>query len=232
MTKRVYKNADGVRVPSVTTVLSVINKPALQIWANNIGLEGIKMYEYVDDKADIGTLAHSICEFYLTKKLIEWGKYTKAQILQACACSKKFMEWVSYQNEFIPVACELELISNKYNYGGCIDMVAVLNGRLTLVDFKTCSAIWDEAKYQTCAYYALVNENFDYLKENSINPIPPKFKKVQDIVILRIGRNREEGFEYRPISSKKEGFNVFKNALNLYRSISEFKKIEKLTARI
>ena len=32
-----YKLADGTAVPGVTTVLSVLNKPALVKWANNLG---------------------------------------------------------------------------------------------------------------------------------------------------------------------------------------------------
>ena len=31
----VYKTADGIRVPGVTTVLGVLNKPALIKWAND-----------------------------------------------------------------------------------------------------------------------------------------------------------------------------------------------------
>lgn len=227
MAKRIYKNKDGKRVPSVTTILGVINKPALLNWANRIGLNGIEMKNYVDDKADIGTLAHAICEFSLVGTPIEWGKYTKEQILQACKCAKKFFEWKSYQNEFIPIASELELISEKYQYGGCCDLVAILNGRLTLVDFKTCSGVWDEAKFQTSAYKQLINENFEKLLEVAINPIPKKFKKIQDVVILRIGRDEEEGFEYYPVTEVKKGFNVFKSALKLYLGKNIFAKAEK-----
>ena len=36
-----YKLVDGTKVPSVTTVLGILNKPALVKWANNLGLQGI-----------------------------------------------------------------------------------------------------------------------------------------------------------------------------------------------
>lgn len=226
MTRRIYKNKEGKRVLSVTTILGIISKPALQFWANKIGLQGIKMTEYVDDKADIGTLAHSICEFYITGNKIEWEKYTKEQIMQACKCAKKFFEWLSYQYEFIPVASELELVSEKYQYGGCIDLLAILNGKLTLIDFKTCSAIWNEQKYQVSAYHNLLNENFEKVRELALNKIPDKYKKVTDVVILRIGRNEEEGFEYCPVTQIKKGFEVFKSALKLYTNIKDFEKIK------
>ena len=43
-----YKTAGGQRVPGVTTVLGVINKPALVPWANQLGLQGINSSTYVD----------------------------------------------------------------------------------------------------------------------------------------------------------------------------------------
>ena len=51
----VYKTKDGKRVPGVTTILGVINKPALVRWANNLGLQGIDSTNYVDATARCGT---------------------------------------------------------------------------------------------------------------------------------------------------------------------------------
>ena len=36
-----YKIEDGTIVPGVTTVVGILNKPALVPWANKLGLEGI-----------------------------------------------------------------------------------------------------------------------------------------------------------------------------------------------
>ena len=36
-----YKLADGTQVPGVTTITGQLNKPALIIWANRLGLQGI-----------------------------------------------------------------------------------------------------------------------------------------------------------------------------------------------
>ena len=227
---RVYKNAEGKRVPSVTTILGILAKPQLINWANRIGLEGINVKEFVDDKAEIGTLAHSICEFSIAGTPVEWKNYTKAQIIQACRCARKFFEWKSYQWEFIPIASELELVSEKYQFGGCCDLVAILNGRLTLIDFKTCSGVWDEAKFQTSAYKSLLNENFDKLRAAALNLLPKKYKSIQDVVILRIGRDENEGFEYYPVTPTKEGFQIFRAALKIYKERQNFQKMEKKNA--
>ena len=61
----IYKLANGKRVPGVTTVLGIINKPALVKWANNLGLQGIDSTTYVDGTAKIGTLAHEMIQEYL-----------------------------------------------------------------------------------------------------------------------------------------------------------------------
>jgi hypothetical protein len=61
----IYKLADDSRVPGCTTICGILDKPALLEWANRIGLQGIEMRRYVDDKADIGTLAHDMIEIGL-----------------------------------------------------------------------------------------------------------------------------------------------------------------------
>ena len=53
-----YVNAMGKRLPGVTTVIGVLNKPLLVPWANNLGLQGINVRDYVNDKADILSLIH------------------------------------------------------------------------------------------------------------------------------------------------------------------------------
>jgi len=52
----------GEIVPSVTTVLGVINKPWLVSWANNLGLEGVSSEDYVDRTAQQGTIAHMMIQ--------------------------------------------------------------------------------------------------------------------------------------------------------------------------
>ena len=63
----IYKLEDGTKVPGVTTVLGILNKPALVKWANNLGLQGIDSNKYRDEMADIGTLAHQMIVNYFNK---------------------------------------------------------------------------------------------------------------------------------------------------------------------
>ena len=65
----VYKTKDGKRVPGVTTILGVINKPALVRWANNLGLQGI------DSQRCSGTLEVAPTRYRNISVLIGIGIY-------------------------------------------------------------------------------------------------------------------------------------------------------------
>ena len=75
-----YKLASGTKVPGVTTVLSLLNKPALVKWANNLGLQGIDSNKYRDAAADIGTLAHAMIQAHLQNEKLDTSQYSAQQI--------------------------------------------------------------------------------------------------------------------------------------------------------
>ena len=54
----IYKKADGTRVPSVTTYLGVLAKPALIHWAWELGVQGLDYRKVRDQAGDVGTLVH------------------------------------------------------------------------------------------------------------------------------------------------------------------------------
>lgn len=214
MPHQVYKNSKGEKLVSVTTVLNLINKPAIPAWANKLGFEGINYFEELQRTAKIGSLVHAICEFYTAKTPIEWDKYTKEEIKKACKISKRFFEFVSMQDEFKPILSEGAFASDKYGYGGCIDLICRLNGKITLLDYKTSGAIFEEMISQVSAYKHLAEE---------------KGYKIEQVIILRFGREEADGYEYREIRKKelKQGFKVFKAALKLYNEKKKFDKLLK-----
>jgi hypothetical protein len=58
----IFKTSEGKRVPSVKSVLGIINKPALMKWANKMGLQGIDSGAYASDAARVGILAHAMIQ--------------------------------------------------------------------------------------------------------------------------------------------------------------------------
>jgi hypothetical protein len=202
-----YKLVDGTIVPGVTTILGVLNKPALIPWANKLGLQGIDSSKYVDEKAAIGTLAHQMIADYLRKGETDTSEYSKFQIDQAENSVLSFLEWEK-THPIEPVLIEEPMVSERYGFGGTLDCVALLDKELWLIDFKTSGGIYPEMMIQVAAYRGLAFEcELD----------------IHKVRILRIGRTPDEGFEDRPVNNLDKRFEIFQHCLEIYRLQKEVK---------
>jgi len=204
---QIYRNKDNKIVPGVTTILGVLNKPALVKWANNLGLQGIDATKYRDEKADIGTLAHAMIQAHCLNKMLDVSEYSKENIDKAENSLISFYSWEK-SHRIVPILVEESLVSEKYQYGGQIDLYCELDGEKWLVDFKTSKAIYSEMLHQLAAYNNLLTENgYD----------------VDGARILRIGRDESEGFEERTVRDINKHFKIFKYCLKLYNLKKELK---------
>lgn len=205
-----YVLKDGEQVIGVTTALGVVNKPALVAWANNLGLQGIKQHEYVDDLADVGTCAHYLINCDLTGETPDLQDYTPRQVDRAENALISYYAW-SKDKMFATSQSEQQLVSEAYRYGGTIDWYGEINGTWVLVDIKTGKAIYDDYIYQTAAYHQLLVE---------------AGYQVDQIRILQVGREPSEGFSEKMIPAAAIGpyWEVFKSALALYYAIRATKK--------
>ncbi len=182
----IYK-VDGKRVPGCSTVAGVLDKPALVGWANDQGLQGINTRIKVAKLADAGTLAHTMVEDYFQKVATNCDDYGKNIIAAAKVSYAKFLDWQK-KNNFIMIESELELKSKKYMVGGTLDLYGILNGKRTLLDIKTAKAVYDSHFTQVAGYCLLLEDNN---------------REVEDVRVLRIGRNEEEGFQCIGLSKKE-----------------------------
>ena len=202
-----YYTKDGVLVKGVTTILNILNKQHLLKWANDLGLEGIKMSTYVDNLADIGTLAHAIISGSRTNTVVDYSDYSKNQIDIATVASDKFFKWQK-ANNLKHIKSEIKLVSDKYMFGGTADIYCDLDGKKTLIDLKTSKAVYGEAFIQTAAYKVLLEEN-GY--------------PVDKVLILRIGRDPEEGFEEREVVRLDLYFKKFLKCLEIVQIDNQIK---------
>lgn len=202
-----YELKDGTRVPGVTTIIGLLNKPALIAWANKLGLDGIDSSKYVDDLAGVGTLAHELVQSHFTGAPIDYSEVSPKDVERAENCLKSFNAWVNDQ-KIEPILNEQELVSDKLKYGGKLDMYCTLNGKKTLVDFKSGKAIYDEYFYQLAAYSILLEEHGH---------------PVEQAIIVRIGRENSEGFEVRSIDDLSKHKQVFGKLLDIYYLQRELK---------
>jgi hypothetical protein len=202
-----YKLADGTPVPGVTTVLGVINKPALLGWAWEEGRAGRDYRKSRDKAADVGTLAHWMIECHLKGLTPVVDTFSAEDISKAENAVIKFMSWWDSQGLML-VASECQLVSEDMHCGGTLDIVARRrDGALALVDIKTSKGIYDEMIYQVAAYAAMWNEQ-------------PGSEPIAACIIARFGKQLDEGdFEVREFGDLSKHLTVFVCANALYAAI-------------
>jgi len=175
-----YAKALGLKsIASVTGVIGNNNgwsKEQLMHWANKVGREhGVSHREFTDDAADIGKMAHSFVEHYLKgRPLPSFPNAPDAHVTQAMASFENFKSWFN-NLDFHLIVAEYPLVSLFLAVGGTIDLVALVNGFITLVDLKTSNGVYDDHKAQVAAYAAMWEERF---------PLYP----IQQVWILQIGK--------------------------------------------
>ena len=205
----IYKTADGKRVPGVTTILSVLSKPALISWANRMGLDGIDTNKYVDEKADIGTCCHYMIQCDVNGVEPDLSGYSPNNVKQADNGFQKWLAWKSVHS-FELIMSEHQMVSEEHRFGGTLDLYGTVDGVLSLVDIKTSgSGIYSDMKHQVAGGYGLL------LKEHG--------HEVHSMRILRVGRDEGEGFEEAMIGHIAEHQELFLLCRRLY----ELKKIAK-----
>src|SRR6266498_1982867 len=159
--------ATNERFPSVTTILSVIDKSALKYWAakgvaeyavDNVNtwtqldrpaaVDLLKRapFRYTEKRIDLGTAVHEACEAYMKgEATTEWPPDIQ-----------KYMEnFVNFLQEWKPTfqASEITVYSRQHKYAGTFDLLMWFGNELVLLDIKTgANGPWPEAALQLTAY--------------------------------------------------------------------------------
>jgi ATP-dependent exoDNAse (exonuclease V) beta subunit len=156
MAKREYNND----YPSVTTVLGVLRKIALENWFKFTPLKQIQ--EESERGKQIGTEIHEAIHNY-----IETGK-TKIETEYAEEVMLALKSFILFRQEHPEITlrnAEIALTSERYRYNGTLDCEGQREGSLLILDWKVTRAkkedtppIYDEYKYQVAAYRYLYEE--------------------------------------------------------------------------
>lgn len=169
---------DGEVIKSSTGVLGILNKPALVPWAAKVTVESmreqfkpgvaydeIQIGEMLDiakranyvkktNAGQIGTLSHNFAEAY-AKKLNP--QYPINEIARK-SC-ERFVKWAE-DNKVDFRLTEQPVYSRKHKVAGTLDSIAIIDKKLTLIDYKTSSGVWDEYYLQVGSYGMMRNEEF------------------------------------------------------------------------
>ncbi len=202
--KEKYHLKDGSVVPGTTTITGELgwSKNSLVSWANKLGLRGIETRKFTDDKAMIGTLAHSFVLAEMKGEQPDTSDYTLNQINQAKNCLASYNEWKA-KRKIEPIIVEQMLVSERHRYGGTPDFFGKVDEIFTLVDYKTGKGIYPEYTIQVAAYRNLLME----LDHN-----------VENVRILSIPRGEDESFSEKILFDREleAGWEIFKNCLTIY----------------
>lgn len=208
MSHIIYRLANGQRIPSVTTVLGILAKPALLEWAYQCGLDGVDYKQIRDDSAGVGTLAHSLIVSDLLSKDNSTEGYAEKDVKLAQRCRLSFREWTGGRT-FKNILVETPLVSEKFCFGGTPDWFGEIDGVSTLLDFKTSGAIYPEYFHQVAAYRQLLVE---------------AGHKVEVIKILRLPKSEVEVAEERTLKNLDAHWKIFLACLSIYQLQKEAKK--------
>ena len=178
-------------VYGVTSVVGILDKPALMYWAVN------KAVDYIDKNLKVGTTIDEINKATLLKEakyahrkhkeaagdigtiIHGWlEKYIKATINKQAppeppvnkdirAGIDTVLDWVTREKVTF-VSSERVVYSRKHKYAGTLDAEVLIDGKLAVIDFKSSSGIYPEHFMQTSAYVKALEEEtgnkYDYTK--------------------------------------------------------------------
>jgi hypothetical protein len=141
-----------------------------------------------DTAANIGTQVHEWIEKYIKRALTGGGDLTLPDNEKVQNGIISFKSWLD-ENKVEFVASEKIVYSKKHDYVGTLDCIAKINGKMTLLDFKTGNYLNDTAPWQVSAYLeADVEESKRKYKDRVIlKIIKDDMKTPQGDVVKRAG---------------------------------------------
>lgn len=223
--KHVYRWDGGDPIPSVTTVLQVLSKPALVPWAQGIvaeaaiahrgdiegwvavgGVEGaIGLLKQAattkrDKAAATGSDVHALAEAIIRGQTVVVPEELTGFV-------NAYRTWVdAFQPEFL--AAE-EMVANlEHGYAGTLDAIVKISGETWLLDWKTSRGIYSDTALQLAAY-----GHAEFIGRPG-DPTRYAIPLIEQYGVVHI---RPEGAELIPYDVTPAEFDAFLDALRLWR---------------
>lgn len=158
--RELYKDSEGKRVPSVTTILSRFKESGgLLYWANQEGLAGRTLDEARAPAATAGTMAHDLVEAQINSRPLPELAGDPAVIAKARAAFAAYLTWAEMYKITIRHT-EVSLVSNLHRFGGRLDAIGMNGEGLVLLDWKTSNAVYADYLLQLAGYKVLWEETY------------------------------------------------------------------------
>lgn len=148
---------NGKRVPRVTSIISRCNhNDSLMYWANNLGFKRQSYSKTLNHAAEIGTQCHENIDMYLENPS---HKISNTVLYQSKMAYKSFRKWFND----ISMVATVEVLYHEFSlvckyFGGTLDGLYKINGKIYLVDYKTSNHISYNYCLQLSAYRYMLRE--------------------------------------------------------------------------
>jgi hypothetical protein len=159
-----YVNAAGDSVPGThDPIIRYMDRSALMHWAHKRGMEGLPLY--ARDAIDIGSAVHAMADLDLKgrpdreiENVARDAGLPRDDYDKAVRAFVQFRKW-RIGCHVQPVALERSLVSELHQYGGTPDCIALINSKISLVEFKTSAKPYPDQLVAMAAHAQLWNEN-------------------------------------------------------------------------
>ena len=154
---RFYITPEGLRYPSITTILGSGNKAWLNEWRSMLGSE--KADKETKRASDRGTAVHLMVERFLNNE----ENVTRGQKIEHIAEFNTLRLYLKRVNNIITQ--ESALWSDTLKAAGRVDCIGEYQGKLSIIDFKTSTTNKTDAMIQsywlqTTAYAIMFQERY------------------------------------------------------------------------
>ena len=152
---RHYVDPEGNQYPSITTVLSILSREAIQKWREKVGEEEANRISRVASSR--GTKIHNIIEKYIAND----SEYLSGEMPHNIQTFKDIQPYID-SNLSKVYSIEAPLYSKHLGVAGRVDCVGVWNGKDSIIDWKTSrkekKKEWISNYFMQAAAYAIMWE--------------------------------------------------------------------------
>jgi len=143
-TGRQYETPEGITLPSITTVLSILSRDSIAKWKARVGEKEANRVSY--RASTRGTAVHEICEQYVNNDP-DYDQYMAINPDNGeMKMTKRTPDLIDSFLKIKPIlderlslvhAQEAPLYSTHLGVAGRVDCVGVFDGKLSIIDYKT-----------------------------------------------------------------------------------------------
>lgn len=228
---------DGKSLTGVTTIIGILDKPALVQWSANMAVDYIakeiksrdcdmqKMVDFIlpearkawakkrDKAGDIGTEVHQMIEYYANSQIKGEKNVIVSTNAKVQKMFDKFVEWAE-ENQVKFLLSEQKIYSEKHWFAGTVDLIIEIKGRKYIADIKTARDIYNTNYIQMAGYHIALEEL-------------GKIKDLAGYIVINIPKDfKADGsakLKEKRIHNYKDFQDAFLHCLALYRFINKVK---------